>query len=92
MTPSWANSFFVGGEVEHVAKQNRPNATDYVTGAYTLVNFDVGVERGLFGRATRFEVGVRNAGDVRYKSFLSRYKEFALEPGRNIIIRISTDR
>jgi hypothetical protein len=50
------------------------------------------MEHAFLGRATRLEVEVRNAGDVRYKSFLSRYKEFALEPGRNIIIRVSTDR
>jgi len=92
LTPTWANSFFVGGEVEHVARQNRPGPSDFVTGAYTLVNFDVGLEREFLGRATRFEIGVRNARDVRYKNFLSRYKEFALEPGRNIILRVSTDR
>jgi iron complex outermembrane recepter protein len=90
--PSWARSLFIGGEVEHVARQTRPNPTDFVTDAYTLVDFDIGMEHAFLGRATRLEVGVRNAGDVRYKSFLSRYKEFALEPGRNIIIRISTDR
>lgn len=91
-SPSWATSFFVGGEVEYVAKQTRPNPQDFVTDSYTLVNMDVGVERNFLGRATRMEVGVRNLGDVRYKNFLSRYKEFALEPGRNIIIRISTER
>lgn len=90
--PSWVRSLFIGGEVEHVARQTRPNPTDFVTDAYTLVDFDVGMEHTFLGRATRLEVGVRNAGAVRYKSFLSRYKEFALEPGRNIIIRVSTDR
>jgi outer membrane receptor protein involved in Fe transport len=88
ITPTWASSFFVGGEVEHVAKQTRPNPDDFVTGSYTLLNFDLGIER----KGMRLELGVRNAADVRYRSFLSRYKEFALEPGRNIIIRISTDR
>ncbi|HVD59390.1 MAG TPA: TonB-dependent receptor [Gemmatimonadaceae bacterium] len=91
-TPSWASSFFAGGEVEYVGKQNRPNPQDFVTDSYTLVNLDFGIERNFLGRATRLEVGVRNAGDVRYKNFLSRYKEFALEPGRNIIIRLSTER
>jgi iron complex outermembrane receptor protein len=91
-TPTWATSFFAGSEVEYVTRQNRPNPADFVTDGYTLVNFDVGVERNFMGRATRLEVGVRNAGDVRYRSFLSRYKEFALEPGRNIIIRVSSDR
>ena len=92
VVPTWANSFFTGAEVEYVVKQNRPNPADFVTDSYTLVNFDVGVEKNFLGRATRLEVGVRNAGNVRYKNFLSRYKEFALEPGRNIIIRVSTDR
>jgi iron complex outermembrane receptor protein len=92
IVPTWANSFFAGSEVEYVAKQNRPNPADFVTDSYTLVNFDVGVEKNFLGRSTRLEVGVRNAGNVRYKNFLSRYKEFALEPGRNIIIRVSTDR
>jgi outer membrane receptor protein involved in Fe transport len=90
--PSWAKSLFIGGEVEHVARQTRPNATDFVTDAYTLVDFDVGMEREFLGHPTRLEIGVRNAGDIRYKSFLSRYKEFALEPGRNIIVRVSTER
>lgn len=92
IVPTWANSFFAGAEVEYVAKQNRPNPNDFVTDSYTLLNFDLGVERNFLGRSTRLEVGVRNAGNVRYKNFLNRYKEFALEPGRNIIIRVSTDR
>jgi len=92
LDPPWASSFFAGAEAEYVARQNRPNPDDFVTNSYTLVNFDLGVERNFRGRSTRLEIGVRNAGDVRYRSFLSRYKEFALEPGRNIIIRVSTDR
>ena len=34
---------------------------------------------------------VRNALDTRYRDFLSRYKAFALNPGRNIVVRLSTD-
>lgn len=90
--PTWASSFFAGCEAEYVARQNRPNPDDFVTASYTLLNFDIGIERDFLGRGARLEVGVRNATDVRYRSFLSRYKEFALEPGRNIIIRVSTDR
>lgn len=92
IAPRWANNFFVGAEVEHVAKQGRPNPDDFVTDSYSLVNFDIGIERNFLGRATRLEIGVRNAGDVGYRNFLSRYKEFAQDPGRNIIIRVSTDR
>jgi len=90
-SPHWATSLFAGGEVEYVARQDRPNPADFVTPGYTLLNFDLGVVRNFLGRDTRFEVGVRNAADVRYRSFLSRYKEFALDPGRNIIVRLSVD-
>jgi outer membrane receptor protein involved in Fe transport len=81
---------FIAGEVEKVQKQTRPNALDVVTGGYTLLNFDLGFHHRLLGRMARFDVGVRNATNQKYRSFLSRYKEFALEPGRNVMIRIST--
>ncbi len=88
----WASNAFVSGEVEYTAKQDRPNSLDVVTDAYTLVNFDIGFQQRLFGRSTRIDLGVRNAVNTSYRSFLSRYKEFALDPGRNIILRISTER
>ena len=37
------------------------------------------------------DLTVRNAGNVQYRDFLSRYQAFALNPGRNIVIRLSTD-
>ena len=38
----------------------------------------------------RVDLTVRNAADASYRDFLSRYKEFALNPGRNVIVRVST--
>jgi hypothetical protein len=35
-------------------------------------------------------VALRNALNTRYRNFLSRYKSFALDPGRNLIVRLST--
>ncbi|MEO8577867.1 MAG: TonB-dependent receptor, partial [Gemmatimonadales bacterium] len=87
----WASRAFVGGEVEHVDRQKHPNGLDLVTPGYTLLNLDVGFHYTLFGRSARIDVGVRNATNKSYRNFLSRYKEFALEPGRNLILRISTD-
>ncbi|HUQ46697.1 MAG TPA: TonB-dependent receptor [Gemmatimonadaceae bacterium] len=91
-TSGWAGHAFISGEVEHTMKQDRPNSLDIVTDGYTLVNFDLGFEQRLFGRATRIDLGLRNIMNTRYRDFLSRYKEFALDPGRNIILRISTNR
>jgi iron complex outermembrane receptor protein len=71
-------------------RQKRPNPLDVVTAGYTLVNLDLGFQHQVFGRSTRIDLGVRNAANRKYRSFLSRYKEFALEPGRNIMLRVST--
>ena len=38
----------------------------------------------------RLDIALRNALNTRYRSFLSRYKTFALDPGRNLIVRLST--
>jgi hypothetical protein len=35
------------------------------------------------------DIAVRNATNTSYRSFLSRYKEFALDPGRNVVVRAS---
>jgi hypothetical protein len=36
------------------------------------------------------DVQVRNVADTAYRSFLNRYKEFALDPGRSIVLRVAT--
>jgi iron complex outermembrane receptor protein/hemoglobin/transferrin/lactoferrin receptor protein len=82
---------FISAEVENVARQERANNFDIVTAAYTLLNFDAGIHQRLFGRQARIDVGIRNAANRKYRDFMSRYKEFALEPGRNIMLRLSTE-
>lgn len=79
-----------GAEVELYAKQNRLNPEDIPTNGYTLLDLRAGIARPLLGRATTLDIEIRNALNKSYKSFLSRYKEFALNPGRNIIIRATT--
>lgn len=81
---------FIAGEVENVLRQKRPNEFDVVTAGYTLLNFDAGFNYNLLGRRTRIDIGVRNAANRKYRDFMSRYKEFALEPGRNIMLKLST--
>ena len=54
------------------------------------VHVSAGREITLFGRAMRLDISLRNALNQRYKSFLSRYKEFAFDPGRNLIVRLSS--
>jgi iron complex outermembrane receptor protein len=83
----WHSAFEI--DVDGYARQNRPNPLDIQTGGYTLVNASAGREVTLFGRAMRLDLAVRNLFNTSYRSFLSRYKEFALDPGRNLIVRLS---
>ena len=76
-------------DVDTYARQDRPNPLDIQTAGYTLVHLSAGREIKLFGRAMHLDVAVRNLFNTSYRSFLSRYKEFALDPGRNLIIRLS---
>ena len=80
----------IGVEVEGHAKPTRLNPLDVPTAGYVLLNLWGGADVRLVGRAVRVDVSLRNALDTRYRSFLSRYKEFADDPGRNLIFRLST--
>lgn len=79
-----------GLEIERVARASRVAPNETPAAAYTLVNLDLGAEHMLGARVVRIDLGVRNLGDTRYRDFLSRYRLFADDPGRNIVLRLST--
>ena len=79
-----------GFEVESHAGPKRLNPLDIPTAGYTLLNLWGGGDVRLFGRPVHVDVSIRNAFNKRYRSFLSRYKTFADDPGRNVIFRLST--
>lgn len=87
VTLAWRDEFAV--DVDTYARQTRPNPLDMPTAGYTLVHLDAGRQITLFGHPMRLDVAVRNLLNTSYRSFLSRYKAFALDPGRNLIIRVS---
>lgn len=78
-------------ETELVAKQTRLAPTDVPTAGYGLVHLGGDFEGRLAGRRLRVALEARNLLDKRYRDFLSRYKRFALNPGRNITLRVGTD-
>jgi outer membrane receptor protein involved in Fe transport len=80
----------LGVDVDMYARPKRLNPLDIPTTGYALLHFSISANRRLFGRNVRGDLSLRNALNQRYKSFLSRYKEFAFDPGRNLIIRLST--
>ena len=86
---TWSDRAYAGVEVEVATRQTRLNPLDIPTGGYPLLNLSAGFARPVRGRPCRVDLAVRNATNVSYRSFLSRYKEFALNPGRNAVLRVS---
>jgi len=85
----WVDRAYAGAEVEVATRQTRLNPLDVATAAYTVLNLSGGFVRPMLGRVGRVDLTIRNATNVSYRSFLSRYKEFALDPSRNVVVRIS---
>ena len=79
----------IGGESN--AKQGRIDPEDFAPGGYTLANLAGGFAVPLGEKTMSFDVQLRNVFDKAYASFLSRYKTYALDPGRNFIVRVSTE-
>lgn len=88
---SWADRAFLSPEVELVARQTRLNPLDYPTDGYTLLNVTAGVQTRVAGHPTDVSLHIHNATNREYKDFLSRYKEFALSPGRNVVLSVETE-
>jgi outer membrane receptor protein involved in Fe transport len=87
----WADRAHAGVDVEINQEQKRLNEFDIRTDGYALLGLDAGIARHFGSHPVRFDVRVRNLTDKAYKSFLSRYKGFALDPGRNILLRLSAE-
>jgi len=86
----WAGRSYVSAETEVCAEQTRLSEFDVQTPAYALVNLDAGIGSRIAGRVFHVDLQVRNLLDTAYRSYLSRYKEFALDPGRNVLLRVGT--
>jgi iron complex outermembrane receptor protein len=79
----------LGGESN--AKQTRVDPEDFAPEGYTLVHLGAGFGLPLSSRLLGFDFQLRNLFDKAYANFLSRYKTYALDPGRNFIVRVSTE-
>jgi iron complex outermembrane recepter protein len=77
----------VGGEVD--ARQTRLDPADVATPGYFVAHFGAGCEFPVSGHQVTADLLVRNLLDRRYASFLSRYKTYALAPGRDVVLRVS---
>jgi outer membrane receptor protein involved in Fe transport len=88
----WRGTSTTGGlDVDLVSRLTRLSPFDTGTAGYALLDLFGGTDHHFGSRPVRIELQVRNALDTRYRDFLSRYKAFALNPGRNIVVRVSTE-
>jgi iron complex outermembrane receptor protein len=78
----------IGGESN--ARQTRADPEDFAPAGYTLANVGTGATLELGRRLLSLDFQLRNVFDKAYTNFLSRYKTYAFDPGRNFIARVST--
>ncbi|MEM6783916.1 MAG: TonB-dependent receptor [Bacteroidota bacterium] len=56
---------------------------------YALLGLDLGGEIAMGPSVMRLSLSVDNLLDTRYRDYLSRYRYFALDPGRNVVLRLA---
>ena len=76
-------------DVKIIADQSRIEEFETETSGYTLVHLGAGLEVPIGTHRMSIDAGVENLLDESYHDHLSRYKEYALNPGRNITLKVS---
>jgi len=83
-------NLFIGATVKLVDTQTRLGVGETRTAGYTLVDLDVGTDISIAEKShVKVSLSVDNLFDRAYVEHLSRYKAYALNPGRNIIFKVS---
>jgi iron complex outermembrane recepter protein len=86
----------VGGESN--SKQTRLDPSEaaffaesgYQPDGYSLLNLGAGFSIPTGRNGVQVDLSLRNVLNTSYTNFLSRYKTYALDPGRNFTVRVST--
>lgn len=77
-------TWFVRGESEFAADQNRISEFEETTQGYTTFNFAAGLRLTIGGRLNVLTLSVENITDEEYRNHLSRVKEIMPEAGRGL--------
>lgn len=81
-------SVHLGLNAENVTRQSRLDEADVAPPGYTLLHAGIGLSFPLAGRGVSVDLTARNLLNTEYASFMSRYKEYALDMGRNLALRV----
>ncbi len=79
---------YATASAETNARQSRIDPRDLAPPGYTITTLGAGAMRMLPRGPLTVDLTLRNALDVRYRSFMSRYKGFADAPGRAMVLRL----
>ena len=87
---------FVSLEAESNARQTRVDPNELSPGlepppGYTVVQVGAGFAVPIPPRRLTVALTLANLFDKTYTRFLSRYREYAVNEGRNVVLRVSTD-
>ena len=72
-------------------QQTRLDPRDVAPPGYSLWNLGAGGTVLAGSRVLIVDLTMRNAFDTPFRSFMSRYKEFADGPGRMLVVRVTTE-
>jgi len=80
---------YLSARVRYMLKQDRIGLFETPTPSYSLLDLGAGGDVTFASYHFTVDLSVENALDKAYFDHLSRYKSFALDPGRNVELRIS---
>jgi outer membrane receptor protein involved in Fe transport len=83
------NAYF-NANAETNWKQTRIDPRDVAPPGSTIASVGAGVGRLMPRGVLTVDLSMKNVFDTQYRSFMSRYKEFALGPGRVVVLRVTT--
>ena len=80
---------YLSVNVETNLRQSRIDPRDVSPPGYTIAGLGTGIGYLVPRGVLTMDVSLRNALNTSYRSFMSRYKEFALAPGRMLVLRVA---
>ncbi len=86
----WSRELDLELSLEAVARQQQAPAADYAPppGGYLLLGARLGGRNTWRGQVLAWSVALENLADGLYRDYLSRYRYFAHDPGRNLTLRL----
>jgi iron complex outermembrane receptor protein len=80
---------YLSVDTQIFARQDRTAGFETPTAGYTLLNMGIGGKLQMGSKKLNIILQAENLLNAAYRSHLSRYKEYALNPGRNIKLKIN---